>query len=466
MAVSQAKNIGTATRKGINAAKNVVPNLSKAVGQDFNKFMGTGLGQKVSSGLSKASNAIGNSGAAKGLDKAINSFSNTGFARVTGKLAGKTGKTITGFSKGLRGKAFKVANNRVLKGWFRKNSLASVIGSMYGISQLVSGNNIMEVYADSKAVEEGVQAFRGTADGKIASYALNAASEIDDKEYKQKLALYHRQSSDPNKDPFEEAVKGLSDLKYSSGVNSEEEFRKKVVDDKMAYKKSYRERSSDKKAEAKQIRDSIEAENKKNGVTDYTDEQKIKLKDAEKLEEEAKELDKLANAEDLMNQKDELANFYTLEAIMARTENRNIAPSKSDFKKASEELKKEVLRLIQHRKADNNVDDGYVDEDDSKTAEALQKSLEEIIQSSVNSDKKIDMSKILKNSLDISEKDDPVVFATMMEKTEQIRQLYLEKKVADSFAATTKNNGDEERYARVLSNKLRSRALSKNKNIK
>ena len=463
MAVSQAKNIGTATRKGINTAKSFAPNLSKAVSHDFNMLKNTGLGQKISTGLNSAGEAIGNSGAAKGLDKAITSFSNTGFARATGKLAGKTGKKITGFSQGLRGKAFKVTNSRVWKAWARKNSLASVIGSMYGISQLVNGDNIMEVYADSKAVEEGVQAFIGTADGKIADYALGAASELDDTEYKQKLALYHKQSSDPNKDPLEEAVKGLSDLKYSDGINSEEEFRKRVVTDKMAYGKGYRERSNDRKIEAKQIRDSIEAENKKNNVTEYTDEQKIKLKEAEELEEEAEELGKLADTEELMNQKDELANFYSLEAILARTENRNTPPGKSDFKKASEELKKEVLKLIQQRKSENNVDDGYVDEDDSKTAEALQKSLEEIIQSSVNSDKKINLDSLIKNSLDVSEKDDPVVFARMMEKTEQIRQLYLEKKVAESFSATTKNDGDEERYARVLSNKLRSKALSRNK---
>lgn len=453
MAVSQAKNIGTATRKSINTAKNFIPNLTqKAIPHDLNMLKNTKVGQFVTNNAPKIGNAIENSAPMKALDNTLTKVSNSGAAKTAGKIGGAAGKTISGFSKGLRGAVYVGA--KPLKAWAKHNSVASIVGSMYGISQLVAGNNVLEVYADTKAVEEGVSAFRGNREDKLANYGEKAASEIDKEEYNQKVAAYKKQGNDINKDPFEEA---LDELKQKMPeISSEADFRKKVVNDRVAYNQSYSERASDLRAQAQAL--------KNEGTAAFNAENNNRLDEIKKLEDEAEKLEELAKVESLMNEKDSIDSFWDIDAITERMLNRSIPPSSSDFKKARKELKEELLKILSQIK-ENNEGDGFVGKGESDSVEAMESSIEEIIKTSVGSGKKVNMDKILENVLSVTKQDNPSEYASLIKKTDNIRRLYLEQRVADSYNYLGKVNDDngefsEERLSKAYARKIRDSVLA------
>ena len=486
MAVSQAKNIGTATRKGVNNIKNFVPDfLTKGIPQDAalfgDKLKNTGFGQFASKTATSIGKAIDDSSAMKGIDNALSAISNSKAANVIGDIGGKVGGTIKGAATGARGAVYTVVNGKPLSklplpkfirnvslgGYLKKNSVASIVGSMYGISQLVGGNNALEIYADSKAVEEGVNAFNATGEKKLSDYSEDAIFKILRDKYYQKSSNYKKLGNNRDKDPAEEAIEELKQ-KYSE-ITSEESFRKKAVDEMLAYNQSYSERAVElrQKAEKLKAEGNAELEQAENDTNSSTT--NAKLDEAKNLEKEAERLEEFAKVEEILAQRDSLETFWSLESLTEMIADMQYAPSSSDFKKARNELKEEILKLIQERKSENGEGD-TVDQDDYNVAKVLENSIEEILENSVGADENVNMNKLLNNILSVSQEDDPSRYSQIMKKVNSLNTLFLEKKAAEPFEYLSKVNDDSGEYSDLRfsmksARGIRDKYLSKRRKI-
>ena len=465
MAVNQAKKIGTTTRKTVNAAKNVPHNLKRAAEKDWDKIKDTKIGKSISQGASKinseiakASDSMSNSKYAKGAksftDNITDSFTNSGLYRS----ASGAKRKITGFANGAvkaknravnaigDSRVGKFLSSKKFKGAWKyvkeKNSIASVIGSMYGISQIINGDSPLEAYADSVAVEQGVNAFMNTGEDKLAEGATYSATELDKIEYSNAVENYYRNTAQ-GEDPLQNA---LNDIGYASI----EEYRRVVEEDRQRNNnRTYQEIYDENNSKAKENKRKAIVE-RKSGNTDEADRLEA---EAKAFEEEAKKFKKLADEEakieGLKAQKDFIDNFYKAETIAERAVERASAPTKKEFKDASKALRQELERLIKERKQINGQG-GFVTEDDLKAAEEVQKAFDEIIKISVGAEEEVDFSELLEDRLDLTEDDDPEMYASLMQKMNNIRQLQLQKRFSDAFEPLSSVDGLDERFGKAV----------------
>ena len=437
MAVRNAKNIGSQTRKTFNMAKDASKTALKAIPHDAALLKNSKFAQDLAG---KASNLLPKK-ASSGATSTSKSSSKTS---TRTKAPTERKKRITGFKKKINEgrKKFKDSFGGKAVNYLSKKSrkqIGKALGGMAAIAALTSGDGPFTAYVEGSAMREGVDAFLDSGEGALAKNVAYDNAELDRMEYEEASARYEAKSANGD-DPALKAVK-------DAGLGSIDEFRKKQESNSINHGgKSYTERY----VETRQKIGELEAEKGNNGGKFSTDKER-KLR---RLKRELPDLEKLSNAEQLVDERDSLDSFFTPAAAAARAASRRYGSTKSQINKAKEELTQTIRRILSDSKTNGNSRvTGKISEKDSKNSQKIEQEIESKLLHEILSHKSLDrsrMDKIMQKYLGLSEEESPELYAEAMKNMEKLSQVLLRQRVSQAFDMEAEMRGDSEVLARQM----------------
>lgn len=440
MAVQNAHKIGKSTRIGLNKTKEAAKFAAKAVPHDLGLLKNSKIGQNVAQKLQ----SMGSNRSTAGLSGGTSTSKSSSRTTTNTKNPTKRQRKITGFKKKLADnrKKFKESRFGKISNWAggkMRNQIGKALGGMAAIAAIANGDGPFTAFAEGGAMREGVDAFLDTGESAYARDASYYVGETEKSEYKERNAAYESKIVD-GIDPAERAVK-------ESGFDSISDFREKQLADSemfdgMGYAERY-ERISQLEAE--------KAEAESRGET-FGSEKERELTRLKGSNFNMEELKKLAEAEDIVAERDELDNFFKPEAIAERLRNKKYGPSKSQVNAAKKELTQMIRKMINKDSIRGDYSATHkVTEQESKYAEKLEKEIEQSLSRAILSHKPLDdkrMNNIIKKYLGVSKEDSPSVYKEAREKLEKMKQIMLDQRIAEAFQMQAQAYGDEEKFMR------------------